>query len=425
LDVTINTISEVRHEAEILVSKEELQPHFDKAYLKYQPKVELKGFRKGRAPMEMVKKLYGEAIEHEALDEVATEVYRKAMIERDIAPLGTPSMVDMDFKRGDHFRFKIQYDVKPVVPLKMYKGIAIEKPVHRVTNEEIETEIHHLLQSNSTTTEVQVVTDAEHIVTADAQELDDTGTPIIGKRTADARFYLADPSLAQEIKDSLKSATVGETYRAKVESKHGDHSHTINLAITPKKIEKMNLPPFDEELVKKISAGKLSSPDEFKNSMREDVERYWTEQSERKLDDMIAQELVKSHDFPVPESIVNSFLDAFVDDVKNKSRDKKLPRQFDEKKFREESRDYATWQAKWLLLKERIAEVENIKVTEEELEKLAEKESTRIGVDKERLLEYYRVSSTGTERLMTEKLMAFLKSHAKFTERVLEYTKEA
>jgi trigger factor len=425
LDVTINTISEVRHEAEILVSKEELQPHFDKAYLKYQPKVELKGFRKGKAPMEMVKKLYGEAIEHEALDEVATEVYRKAMIERDIAPLGTPSMVDMDFKRGDHFRFKIQYDVKPVVPLTMYKGIAVEKPIHKVTDEEIETEIHHLLQSNSTTTDVQAVTDAEHIVTADAQELDDTGTPIIGKKTTDARFYLADPSLAQEIKDSLRSATAGETYRATFKSKHGDHSHAINLAITPKKIEKLNLPSFNEELVKKISGGKVSTPDEFKKSMRGDVERYWTEHSERKLDDMIAQELVKSHDFPVPESMVNSFLDAFVDDVKNKSRDKKLPKQFDEKKFREESRDYATWQAKWLLLKERIAEVENIKVTEEELEKLAEAESARIGVDKERLLEYYRVSSTGTERLMTEKLMAFLKSHAKVTEKVLEYTKEA
>jgi trigger factor len=424
LDVTINTISEVRHEAEIVVTKEELQPHFDKAYLKYQPKVELKGFRKGKAPMEMVKKLYGEAIEYEALDEVATEVYRKAMTERDIAPLGTPSMVDMDFKRGDHFRFKIQYDVKPVVPLKKYKGIVVEKAIHKVTDEEIETEIHHLLQSNSTTTEVHAVTDVEHIVTADAQELDDTGTPIIGKRTADARFYLADASLAREISDSLKSAVVGEIYRAQFESKHGNHSHTIRLAITPKKIEKLNLPSFDEELVKKISGGKVSSPDEFRKSMREDLERYWAEQSERKLDDMLAKELVKSHDFPVPESIVNSFLDAFVDDVKNRSRDKKLPKQFDEKKFREESRDYATWQAKWLLLKERIAEVENIKVTEEELEKLAETESGRIGVDKERLLEYYRVSSGGTERLMTDKLMAFLKSQAKITEKVIEDSKE-
>lgn len=424
MDVTISTISEVRHEAEIVVTEEELQPHFNKAYLKYQPKVELKGFRKGKAPMEMVKKLYGEAIEYEALDEVATEVYRKAMIERDIAPLGTPSMVDMDFKRGDHFRFRIQYDVKPVISLKMYKGITVEKPIHKVKDEEISAEIHRLRQSNSTTTEVQSVTDSEHIIIGEAQELDDTGTPIIGKRTPDTRFYLADPSLVGEIKDSLKAAAVGETYRATFESKHGDHTHTVNLAITVKKIEKVNLPAFDEELVKKISGGKLSDPDEFQRSMRDDIERYWAGQSERKLEDGIAQELVRVHDFPVPESLVNSFLDAFVDDVKNKSRDKKLPKQFDEKKFRDENRDYALWQAKWMLLKERIAEVENIKVTDEELEKLAETESARIGIDKERLLEYHRVSNVGTERLMSDKLMAFLKSHAKIIERVLEDAKE-
>lgn len=424
MDVNISTISEVRQEAEILVPNEELQPHFDKAYLKYQPKVELRGFRKGRVPMEMVKKLYGEAIEQEALDEVATDVYRKAMIERNIAPLGAPSMVDMDFKRGDHFRFKIQYDVKPVIPLNKYKGIAVEKPIHKVTDEEIEAEIRHLRQSNSTTTEVQTVADAEHFVIGDAQELDDAGTPIIGKRTAGARFYLADPAMIPEMKTALNSAAVGETYRAKFDSKHGDHSHTINLAITVKKIEKIALPQFDEELVKKVSGGKTSSPEEFKKNMREELERYWTGQSEHRLEDAIAQELVKRHEFLVPESMVNTFLDAFVDDVRNRSKDKKLPKQFDEKKFREDSRDYATWQAKWMLLKERIAEAENIKVTEEELEKLAEVEAERIGVDKERLLEYYKASSAGTERLLNEKLMAFLRSHAMVTEKELEEHKE-
>ena len=92
MEVTINTISDVRHEAEIQLSPEELKPHFDTAYKKYQPKVELKGFRKGKVPMDLIKKVYGEAIEYEALDDVANEVYRKAMTEREITPLGTPSM---------------------------------------------------------------------------------------------------------------------------------------------------------------------------------------------------------------------------------------------------------------------------------------------------------------------------------------------
>lgn len=420
MEVTINTISEVRQEADIVLSHEELQPHFDKAYRKYQPKVEVRGFRKGKVPMDMIKRLYGEAIEQEALDEVANEVYREAMTQKDIAPIGTPSMVDMDFKRGDHFRFKIQYDVRPTITLVPYSSIKVEKLIHKVTDAEIEAEIHHIRRTNATTTEVQSVNDEEHVVIADTQELDEAGTPIIGKASKDTRFYLADPMLVAEIKDALKSAVVGETYRAKFESKHGDHSHPVHITIAVKKIEKINLPPFDNDLVKKVSSEKVSTTEEFTANMRRDLEQYWLNQTEARLEDALAQELVNHHDFPAPESVVNSFLDAFVDDVKNKSRDKKLPRSFDEEKFRAENREYAIWQAKWLLLKQRIAEVENIKVTDEDLERLAEKEAAQLGIDKARLVEYYKMSNTGSERLLTNKLMAFLKAKVSITEKTIE-----
>ena len=420
MDVTINTISEVRQEADIHLSNDELQPHFDKAYQKYQPKLEMKGFRKGKVPMEIVKRIYGDAIEHEALDEVASEVYREAMSERQIRPLGTPSMMDADFKRGEHFHFKIQYDVKPVITLGRYTGIRVEKKKYSVSDEAIDARIHLIRQANGTTEEVTTVTDAEHTVIGDAQELDDSGAPIVGKRTPDARFYLADTSLVKGIRDCLSNATVGETYKAQFESHHGDHSHKINLAIKVKKIEKMNLPPLDADFVKKVTSDKMSTPEELRTQIQQDLERRNRDQEEREVEDVLARELVKMHDFPVPESMVNTLLDAFVDDVKGKSRDRKLPRDFDEEKFRQESRDGAVWQAKWMLLKERIAEVEGITITDAELEALADVESTKTGVDKARLFEYIKSSGSGHEQLLANKLMAFLKSQAQIVETVAE-----
>ena len=420
LDVTINTISDVRQEADIHLSNDELQPHFDKAYQKYQPKLEMKGFRKGKVPMEIVKRIYGDAIEHEALDDVASEVYREAMSERQIKPLGTPSMINADFKRGDHFHFKIQYDVKPVITLGRYKGVKVDKRTRRISDEEVEARLHLIRQANGTTEDVTTVTGTEHTIIGDAQELDDSGAPIVGKRTADARFYLGDTSLVKEIRDSLSNASVGETYKVQFESRHGDHSHKITLAIKVKKIEKMNLPPLDAEFVKKVTGDKMSTPEELTKNIRQDLERRNQDQEEREVEDTIAHELVSMHDFPVPESMVNTFLDAFVDDIKGKSRDRKLPRDFDEEKFRQENREGALWQAKWILLKERIAEVEGIQVTEAELEALADVESTRTGVDKARLLEYFKSSSSGHEQLLTNKLMAFLKSQAQIIEKVAE-----
>ena len=419
MEVTINTLSEVQQEAEILVSDEELQPHFTRAYEKYRPKVELKGFRKGKVPMEIIKKLYGEAIEQDSLDTVASEFYRIAMTERNILPIGKPELTDMDFRRGEHFRFKIKYEVRPAIELKHYKGVAVEKPTHKVTDPEIQKEIDRIRHINSTTTEVAAVTDSEHIVTGIVQELDATGAPLIGKKSPHSRFYLADETLPTEIREALAHAEVDGLYRVSFESKHDDHIHSTHISITVTKIEKVILPPFDEALVKKISGDKVSSTDEFLKSLRIDLTKYWEDRGERALSDAIAQELVRMHEFPVPESLVNSFLDAFVEDIKNRSKDKKLPPDFDEEKFRDESRAFATWQAKWMLLKEGIAEAENITVTDAELETLAAAEAERIGVGKDRLLEYYKNSSSTVERLLSDKVISFLKEHAKIKEKIV------
>ena len=420
MQVTINTLSPTEREAAFEVPSNELEPHFDLAYEKFRPKAELKGFRKGKVPLPMIKKLYGEAIEHDALDEIANTLYRKAMEERNIQPIGTPSMVDLDFKRKQHLRFTVKYEVKPEIILGDYKGLTVEKPIHTVTDAEVDDELHNLRKVNSTNTDAALVTDNEHVVMANVQELDDSGTPLIGKKTSDARFYLADPVLAPEIREALKAAKVDETYRVQYESNHENHTHKHHFDITVTKVQKVDLPPFDETLVKKLTGDKVASPEEFRKEIRADLEKYWEEQANARVNDTIANSLVRSHDFPVPESIVEAFLKSFIEDIKSRSRDRRLPTDFNEQKFRSENREYATWQAKWMLLKEAIAEKENLTITDDDLATMADQEASRIGIDKTRLLDYYKRSNTASERLISDKVMALLRSHAKVHEKVIE-----
>jgi len=417
LEISFNTLSEVQQEVEIQLTGEELQPHFEEAYEKFRPKVELKGFRKGKVPLAMIKKIYGETIEHDALDSLAGEFYRKVMRERNIQPIGQPSLVDMDFKRGGHLRFKIQYEVRPAIELKKYKRIAIEKPIHDVTEEEIKTEIDHLRRMNSTTTEVNAVTDVHHIVTGDVQELDETGSPLIGKKTRDAKFLLSDETLAKELRDALRSAEVGREYRITFTAQQDDHEHTFHIIVNVTKIEKVNLPEFNDDFVRKLTKGKAKTADEFTGNLRVDLKRFWDEQSEKRVAEEIVSEIVRQHEFTVPESLINGLLDSYVDDIRNKSRDKRLPGDFDEEKFRSDNRTLAIFQGKWMLLKGRIAEEENITITGEEIVAAAESEAARIGISKERLVEYYKNSSVAAERLLSDKLMAFLKRNAVITER--------
>ena len=412
VQVTLNTLSPTEREAAFELSGEDLQPHFDRAYEKFRPKAELKGFRKGKAPLEMIKKIYGEAIEHDALDEIANALFRDAMTDRKIQPLGTPSMTKMDFKRKEKLEFTITFEVKPEITLGSYKGVSVEKPVRSVTDAEVEEEIHHLRRSNGSTAEADAVTDPEHIVTADVQELDEAGTPLVGKKSPGSRFYLADPTLAPGIKTALASARTGETVQATTESTHDDHTHTHRFALTVTKVEKVTLPDFDEALVKKVTGESVSSPDEFRASIRADLQKYWETQATARVNDAIANEIVRMHEVAVPPSVVNAFLDSFKEDLASRSRDRKLPANFEEAKFREENTAYATWQAKWLLIREAIAEKEGISVSDEDLTALAQLEAGRIGIDPARLLEYYRKSGSAAERLLGEKVMAFLREHA-------------
>lgn len=418
MEVTINTVSDVQREAEFSLTNTELQPHFERAYKKFSPKAEIKGFRKGKVPMAIVKNRYGEAIEQDALDDIATESFRSTMIERNIEPLGQPTMIDMDFKRGEYFRFKIKYEVKPTIELKKYKGISVEKPIHTVTDKDVDAEVERLRRINATLLGVTLVRDGcDHVITADVQELADDGMTLVGKKTKDARFSLSDETLAKEIRETLAKAEVGGEFKVRFEQHHGDHAHTHFIALSVKKIERVELPEFDGTFVKKITQEKIATKEEFLDNLRKDIDTYWVEQSDRRVQDSLVDEIVKAHDIVVPDSLVNLYLDSFVEDAKNRSRDRQLPKGFDEAKFRSENREFAAYQAKWGLLREQIVQAEKLTVSDEEIEQLAAAEAQGIGIDKDQLLKYYKNSNAATERLLSSKLMKLLKDNATIIEK--------
>lgn len=416
MDVNITSLSEVSREVEIQATPGDLQPHFEKAYREYRPKAEIKGFRRGRAPVELIKKLYGEAIEYESLETIAAELYRQAVKEKELKPIGEPALVDLDYKRGERLRFKIQYDIRPTIQLKKYKGLSVDTVVHKVIDDELEEELLRLQKVSSTTEEVGQVTDEEHIVSTELQELDDSGLPIIGKRSDNVRFYLADPQLEQPFKDALKATAKGNEHTIKFEHQHDDHNHKVNLKAKVTKIEKVVLPELTDDFVKKVTKEKITTVDAFRKSVREDLESYWKEKNRRNLVTAIVSEIIRLHEFQVPDSLIRGVLNGLLEEIKNQYPKKQLPDDFDAEKFFQDNRAYAIFQAKWALLREEIVKAENLRVDEDALAALAEREAPKIGIDKERLITYYKSSQQVRDRLVSDKLMDLLISSTKVKE---------
>ncbi|MBI1808084.1 MAG: trigger factor [Ignavibacteria bacterium] len=422
MEVSITDITDVEKEILIQATADELAPHFEKAYRRYQAKIEIRGFRKGKAPIDLVKKIHGESIEYNSLDTVASDVYRQVVEQNNIKPIGEPVLTDIDYKRGELLTFKIKYEVKPKVELKEYKGISVEKVIHRVTDKEVEDEILRLRKSNSTIQETDVARDDEHIITADIQELDDAGTPIIGRKSADAKLYLADETLYPQIREALRDSAVEMVRRVKVDHEHDGKKHSNNLDITVKKVEKVLLPELNDEFIKNITKEKATSVDEFLKQLRDDLETYWKERTDRKLTDTLIGEIVHRHEVTVPDSLVKGMLESLFEEVKNRYPNKKLPPDFSEEKFRETNKGYATFQARWYLIRECIINTEGITVDDKEIEHLAEIDAPKMGIDKERLLQFYRTSGTVKDRILSDKLMTFLLENQVVTERVTEDT---
>ncbi len=418
METSIIDHSDIEKEIQITLSQEELLPHFDKAYKKEQAKIEIKGFRKGKAPLDMIKRIYGEAIQYEALDTIANDVYRSVITERNIYPLGEPALTDINYKPGEPFTFKVKYEVQPTFEVNDYRNVPVEKLIHHVTDDEVDEEIERVQHANSELAEVEEVTDEEHVVTLDIQELDDTGSPLVGKKSSGAKLYLNEQTLAPEIRYALTNVKKGESRRVNFEYQHGEHKHLNNWEMTPTKIEKVVIPELTDEFVKKATKLKVDTVDQFRQNVKKDIERYWIETSEQQVKNMLVDEIVRRHDIPVPNALVRSLTDARIEEIKNQSQGKKLPADFNETEFRENYKAFAIHQAKWFLIRDKIIEKEQLTVTDADLEKRAEEDAPKMSIEKERLLTFYKSSDALKERLIYEKLMNFLLEHAVISEKI-------
>ncbi len=418
MEYTIKDITDSEKEIEIKYTQSELEPYFEKAYREYQKKIELPGFRKGKAPLDMIKKIYGEGIEYESLEKIANDSFQKTAEEQNINFIGTPALVDMDYKKGESVTFKIKYEITPDFELKNYKGMEFEKLVHKVSEEEIQDEINRILFYNAEREDVQTADGDQYIIQFDAQELDENGTPLIGRVIKDQSIYLADKHIFNEFKDALKNCSIDDTKNVTLTQDQNRHQQNYQLKI--KKIQKIKLPELNDEFVMKITQQKTKSVEEFIQKLRIDIENYWEEKSRDRLLKAIKEKIVSMHDFSVPNVIIENILNSFIEELKERYPNRKLPQNFDIEKFKQQQYEIAKFQAKWILIREKIIKTENLQVEDTDIEKFVNDGVAQTGIDRDRLFEYYKNSPELKENILSQKVNHILLSQNKINEIVTD-----
>lgn len=409
MEVKVNEVSTGIHEVEVELTYDEIKPEIEEAYQEEKKAISIDGFRKGKAPMHLVKKLYGEAIEYKASEKIAQKKFWDVADEKGLKPISAPQLIDIDFVPSEKLSFKIKYEVKPKLELKGYKGLEIEKPIFKIKEEEVETEIKYLYKTQGTFEPAEVIENADYKIVCDLQRTN-VDDPAMAAKSQNIAIDLSDPKVNIEIVNNAIGKKLGEKFSFVFvdEHKHGEEIHREEFAYEAeiKKIEKFVNPEETEEFFKKISKDKVTSREGLRTELVNNMQTYYTNQSEQIYMNTLLNKVVENNDFPAPPGFTQTILKQFVDMEKENAKRYKV-NTFDEKMAENQLRGRAEWNAKWRIILENIAETENIKVEESELEELAKVEAEKTGISVAKLIKYYK-DTNREELLLEDKVVKFL-----------------
>ncbi len=415
MEFKVNKIDDVKQEVEFEITYADLTPYFEKAYKKYQKKAEIPGFRKGKAPVSMLKRMYGDMIEQGSLEDVSNDIYREYLENNHVHPLGEAALVDMDYEPKSLFKFKIKYEVKPDINLAEYKGIEVTKTLHKIDDKMLEDEVKYLQSKHVTYEDANTADGNEYTLTMDVQKLDVTGVDIIGERDKDVRFYLNDPQINKEFKEQLEGITVGEERVLILPAQEEGKLEKYRVNCT--KIEKVLFPELSEELFGKIYKGsEIKTLEEFREKVKTDLEGIYKNIADQEIRNNIVSELIKLNEVTAPDALVENILDSYIEDTKNQNPKRQLPTGFDEAEYRKTQRVDAILQVKWYLLRDKIIETEKMEVTDKDIEPIIEEDAKKYNLPVDKLKKIYENNQDVKYRVLDDKLMAFLIENTKIKE---------
>jgi trigger factor len=420
LETQLLTLDGCKREVKITLAASELEPHYEKAYREAQPEIQLQGFRKGKVPIHLIKKNFGKAIEANAAEDIANEVFQGVLQEHDLRPVGQPNLRDIQRNSDGSLVFTIAYEVLPEFELQNYRSIEIEKLHYPVTEADVDREIERLTMERAALDDAEQISDDMHFVTVRLNPIDSaTGMTLIGGKAEEIRVFLRNEPVGSELKTSLLNLKVGDTFRYIVPSEQEGGTPTPMQA-SVQEIKRVVPAELTNAFVEELTNGQITSTEE----LRQDFEKQITTVRERTInetmDNQLVQKLLDAHDFEPPQTLISQVVASMLQEDIQQLPDKKLPKNFDVRRYAESRTPMARNTAKWMIIRERIIEAENIAISDEDINKHVEELAASLNMG-EANFEYLRSAIAGDEnlqsRLMHEKVMETLRGYAVITEK--------
>ena len=362
-----------RRELELEIPAEDVSKATERVAKEIARVARVPGFRPGKAPVSLIKRRFAEDIKGEVLQSLVPEKVEKAVAEQKLSPVSQPQVDKLDFNEGQPLKFRAVFEVLPEFQLGSYKGLEIEMPAMEVS----EADINRALEETRERAAAFAPVEGRNVENGDFVQLKLLGTPEGGGEPLQADSVLCHVGAEETMQPftaNLMGASVGDhkTFDVEYPADYPDGKlagKKFHYAADVTAIKTKKLPELNDDFAKDVSDS--ATLDELKKKIRENLE-HEREHRQRDLErEKIIHALVTSHDFPVPDSLVEHQMDVRLERaVRSLAAQGIDPRavNLDWVALRRRQEDRAKEDVKAELIIDRIASAESIDATEEDIQ---------------------------------------------------------
>ena len=363
---------------EVKVEAEKFDAALTRAYKKNVKNFNVPGFRKGKVPMNVVKKYYGiEVLLEDAVNFAIEGSYSEVLKENNIVPVDYPKIDVVEVGEGKDFVYTAEVTVYPEVELGEYKGLSIEKKTYEVTEEEVSKKLKEMQEKNARVEAKEEGTvENGNIAVIDFKGYVD-GEAFQGGEGKDYSLEIGSKTFIDTFEEQLVGAKVNDTVEVNVTFPENYGKEELNgkpakFEVTIKEIKVKELPELDDEFAKETS--EFDTIADLKADVTKKLEEANSERSEREFEEAVITAVAGNSKVEIPEVMVEKEVDKMVQNLQQRLQYQGLTLeqyfQFtgtDEDKMREYMRANAQTKVKVDLVLEAIEKAENIEATEEEI----------------------------------------------------------
>ena len=407
----VSVINDYTRQLAVAVPWEELEGKYTAFLRKFTKKVKLPGFRKGKVPPQIIRRQFGPVAEADFAESAVQEYYVAGLDESGLAPINQATIREVHFHEGESLRFEATFEVEPEVELPNYtKGLKFQQIIFDVEDEDVVQAVEDLRRQQATLKTIDDGAAEDHFILADLQEVDEAGTPLIGRKVENQYIQLtADGPFGGEHLQRLQGARSGDTRRVTIPSETGPPT---NYELTVKQVTERILPDLDDAFAKQVDP-QAEDFEQLRRNLRQRIQASFEKDAERRLTREIADHFVRGSNLEAPASMFENYLENVISEIQ---RDGIRFEEIDREAVRDEHRASINWNIKWFLLRARLLKEEEISVDDDAVKQRIEELAAVNGQESQRVRDFYRRPENRRnlkEELITGRLMARLKEYAK------------